>query len=58
MPKTKKLGRPVLPKGKAKDALVQVRFSDLEKAKLARRAKKEGLKLSEWARQTLIKNAE
>ena len=43
-----------MPKGKAKGSTLQIRFSDAEKSEFAKLAKKEGLTLSAWIRQTLI----
>ena len=53
MPKTKKVGRPKLPKGDAKDRIVPVRFhaEDLKSITAAAKASKQSL--SEWIRSTL-----
>lgn len=58
MPKTAKekvtkAGRPPLPKGSALGKIVPVRFAESERAAFEKLAKKEGLTLSEWIRQTL-----
>ena len=53
-----KLGRPPVPKKLAKGALLSVRFSDAERKAIERAAENEGLKLSEWARRTLLARAE
>jgi len=51
--KAKKVGRPTLPKGKAKDIITPVRMKPIERAQFERAAKKAGLSLSGWIRQTL-----
>ncbi|MCA1624998.1 MAG: ribbon-helix-helix domain-containing protein [Acidobacteria bacterium] len=48
-----KVGRPRLPKGQALGKPTPIRFQDDERAAFERAAKKEGLTLSEWIRQTL-----
>lgn len=50
----KKLGRPPVPKKLAKGALLSVRFSAEERKQLERAAGRGGLRLSEWARRTLL----
>jgi uncharacterized protein (DUF1778 family) len=56
--KKPKLGRPPVPKGLTKGSLLSVRFSGEERKSLDRAAKLAGLRLSEWARRTLLKAAE
>ena len=52
--KAKRVGRPALPKGEALDGIVPATRCKLsERAAFDRAAKKEGLTLSEWIRQTL-----
>jgi predicted HicB family RNase H-like nuclease len=51
--KPRKVGRPKLPKGKALGKPTPIRFQDDERATFEKAAKKEGLTLSEWIRQTL-----
>ena len=55
--KKPKLGRPPVSKKLAKGSLLSVRFSDSERLALDRSAEREGLKLSEWARQILLAEA-
>jgi hypothetical protein len=55
--KKPKLGRPPVPKKLAKDSLLSVRLSQGERATLELAANKWGLKLSEWARRSLLKAA-
>ncbi len=55
--KAPRIGRPPLPKKLAKGALLSVRFSESERASLDRAAKKEGAKLSAWARRVLLAQA-
>ena len=50
---TRKVGRPRLPKGKALGKPTPIRFPDNERALFEKAAKKQGLTLSEWIRQTL-----
>lgn len=49
-----KLGRPRVPKKLAKGSLLSVRFSEDERKTLERAAEREGLRMSEWARRTLL----
>jgi len=49
----KKMGRPLLPKGKARDAIVALRLQPEERAAFEKAAKKKGLSLSDWIRETL-----
>lgn len=51
--KASKRGRPPMPKGQALSKPTPIRFQDDERAAFERAAKKEGLTLSEWIRQTL-----
>lgn len=50
----KKLGRPPVPKKLAKGALLSVRFSEVERKSLEGAARRKGVRLSEWARRTLL----
>jgi hypothetical protein len=52
--KKPKLGRPPVAKKLAKGSLLSVRFSEIERAELDKAAKGENLRLSEWARSTLL----
>jgi uncharacterized protein (DUF1778 family) len=49
-----RVGRPVVPQDKAKGALLSVRFSADERAALDAAAERGGVKLSEWARSSLL----
>lgn len=49
-----RIGRPPLPKGEAKGALLSVRFSADERRTLQGAAERSGESLSEWARRTLL----
>ena len=51
--RTKKVGRPKLPKGHAKAIVLQSRVQPAEKAAYTKAAKSAGLDLSTWVRQTL-----
>ncbi|MEQ1762832.1 MAG: hypothetical protein ABL984_06745 [Pyrinomonadaceae bacterium] len=51
--KPNKVGRPKKPKGSTLGSPTPIRFADVERVKYERLAKKEGLTLSEWVRQTL-----
>ena len=53
MPKPKKVGRPILPKGNAKAATVRVRSTPNELRSYEMAAKAEKLSLSGWIRSTL-----
>lgn len=53
MPKPKKVGRPTLPKGNAKDATVRVRSTPNELRSYEMTAKAAKQSLSEWIRSTL-----
>lgn len=57
MPKPKRVGRPMLPKGNAKDVMLRVRVTvdDLKAMKAA--AKASNQTVSEWIRGTLKTNA-
>jgi hypothetical protein len=54
----RKVGRPRLPKGKALGKPTPIRFPDEERKMFEKAAKKEGLTLSEWIRQTLKRATE
>ncbi len=51
--KTKKIGRPKLAKGEAKDVVLQSRVQVSEKATYQKAAKAKGVDLSAWIRLTL-----
>ena len=53
MPKPKKPGRPMLPKGTAKGSIVPVRFSPEDRKKVEAAAKASNKTVSEWIRSTL-----
>ena len=53
MTKTKKIGRPKLPRGEAKD-LFSLRLSKDERHRIEHAAKKAGVKVTTWARETLL----
>ncbi len=50
----KKMGRPVLPKGKAKDFQIGVRFDQDEAKKVKSAISKSKLTNSDWARNVLL----
>jgi hypothetical protein len=52
-----KTGRPPLEPRERKSSLVAARFSADERQKIESAAKKNGVKLSEWMRDTLLKTA-
>jgi len=51
--KPKKVGRPKLPKGRAKGRIVPVRFTAGALKAMEKTARKSNLSLSEWIRSTL-----
>lgn len=51
--KSKKIGRPNLPKGQAKGRIVPVRFSSEDIKRIEAAAKASHKTVSEWIRQTL-----
>lgn len=53
MPKAKKVGRPILPKGNAKDVMLRVRITAGDLKAMKARAKAMGQSVSEWSRGTL-----
>ncbi len=55
MTESKKMGRPKLPKNKAKDSVFTLRLSEEERTSLEQAAKSEGLTPSEFARIVLQK---
>ncbi len=57
MTKRKGPGRPRLPKGEAKGAVVALRFTKDERRELDVAAKIAGQTLSQWARSALLKTA-
>jgi predicted HicB family RNase H-like nuclease len=56
--KTKKVGRPKLPKGEARGKMTQFRLQPEEKKMFEAEAKKQGLTLSDWMRETLKQKIE
>lgn len=52
--KAPKMGRPPVPKKLAKASLLSVRFSEAERKALEKAARRSGMRLSEWARVTLL----
>jgi predicted HicB family RNase H-like nuclease len=53
MPKAKKVGRPVLPKGDAKDVMLRVRVTPDDLKAMKAMAKANNASVSEWIRSTL-----
>jgi predicted HicB family RNase H-like nuclease len=53
MPKPKKVGRPVLPKGDAKDVMLRVRVTPEDLKAMKATAKANDASVSEWIRRTL-----
>jgi len=53
MPKTKKPGRPTLPKGEAKAETLRIRVTPSELKAFGAKAKASGQTVSEWIRSTL-----
>jgi hypothetical protein len=51
---SKKMGRPRLPKGKAKAFQIGVRFNHQEESRIRRAVSKTGLTTADWARETLL----
>ena len=51
--KVNKVGRPKMRKGEAKAVVMQTRVQPDERVAFEKAAKKQGLALSEWVRQTL-----
>ncbi len=58
MPKPKKVGRPVLPKGNAKAVMLRVRVTPAELKAIESTAKGMGKTVSEWIREKLAISAE
>jgi len=52
-----KRGAPVKPPDERKASVVQIRLTDAEKAECELAAKAEDIKMSAWARRTLVKAA-
>jgi predicted HicB family RNase H-like nuclease len=50
MPKAKKVGRPTLPKGNAKDVMLRVRITPDDLKAMKTLAKSKGQSVSEWIR--------
>ena len=55
--KQNKMGRPKLPRGEAKSAMVRARVSPSERRAIESAARAEGKDISEWAREILISSA-
>jgi hypothetical protein len=53
MPKPRKVGRPTLPKGNAKDVMLRVRVTTDDLKTMKAMAKGNGQSVSEWIRGTL-----
>jgi uncharacterized protein (DUF1778 family) len=53
MPKTRKVGRPKLPKGEAMGRVIQVRFTAQDTKAIEQAAKASDQTLSEWVRSTI-----
>jgi hypothetical protein len=51
--KTRKPGRPKLPKGEAKGSIMPIRFSPEERKRVEAAARASGQTVSEWVRSTL-----
>jgi len=54
----KKMGRPKLPKGEARNVLLAGKVSELEYAKVLAAIKRSGMSESEWVRQAVLAAAE
>jgi len=54
MPKPKKVGRPVLPKGEAKAKIMPVRLSPDDRKRIEKAAKDSKQTVSQWVRSTLM----
>lgn len=52
-----KLGRPRVPKKLAKGSLLSVRLTQDERHKIEAAAERDGVALSEWARQAMLRRA-
>ena len=57
MTKTKKIGRPKLPKGKAK-AVFSLRLSEPDQRRIESAAKQSGKPVTQWAREALLSASE
>lgn len=53
MPKPKRVGRPTLPKGNAKDVMLRVRVTPDDIKAMKAKAKANGQSVSEWIRSTI-----
>jgi predicted HicB family RNase H-like nuclease len=53
MTKTKKIGRPKLPKGEAK-SVFSLRLSEPDQKQIESAAKRKGKPVTQWARETLL----
>lgn len=54
MPKPKKMGRPVLPKGEAKAKIMPVRLNPDDRKRIEKAAQTKGQTVSQWVRSTLM----
>jgi hypothetical protein len=52
--KHRRAGRPKLPRGKSRDAIVGLRITVAERAAVERAAKTSGISVSEWIRRALL----
>lgn len=52
--KPKKVGRPMLPKGKAKGRIMPVRLSPEDRKRIEKAARAKEQTVSEWVRRTLM----
>jgi uncharacterized protein (DUF1778 family) len=55
MPKPKKVGRPVLPKGEAKAKIMPIRLNPDDRKRIEKAAKAKNQTVSEWVRTALLK---
>lgn len=54
MPKPKKVGRPILPKGEAKAKIMPIRLNLDDRKRIERAAKSKNQTVSEWVRGALM----
>jgi hypothetical protein len=52
-----RMGRPPLPKGKARDIVFTVRMSPAERDEIVQAAKRDGVPATQWARGALLRAA-
>lgn len=57
-PKTKKIGRPKLPKGEAKGRIVSIRFNSVDVKQIEVAAKASQKTVSEWIRGVVVTGLE